>query len=98
MSIDFGAQATARVGAPDRSALSLPALTSPPRRPDSRLASGHVSSDLAVLAWWIGNQLGRDVEFLDNGRLNAYGLGGSLMLDYELKRPDHEIGVEWRYT
>ena len=67
-------------------------------RPIFNFALGHVSSDLAVLAWWIGNQLGRDVEFLDNGRLNAYGLGGSLMLDYELKRPDHEIDVEWRYT
>jgi len=67
-------------------------------RPIFNFALGRVSSDLAVLAWWAGNQLGADTDFLDSGRLNAYGLGGSLMLDYELKRPEHEIDVEWRYT
>jgi hypothetical protein len=30
--------------------------------------------------------------------MNAYGLGGSLMLDYEHVSPEKEIDVEWRYT
>ena len=30
--------------------------------------------------------------------MDAYGLGGSLMLDYELKRPEYEVDVEARYT
>jgi hypothetical protein len=41
----------------------------------------------------------RDVlDFLDNGRLNAFGLGGSLMLDYERYRPENEIDFELRYS
>ena len=38
------------------------------------------------------------LEFLRNGRLNAFGLGGSLMLDYERYRPENEIDVELRYS
>jgi hypothetical protein len=38
------------------------------------------------------------LEFLSDGRLNAYGLGGSLMLDYERYRPGNEIDVELRYS
>jgi hypothetical protein len=41
----------------------------------------------------------RDVlDFLGNGRLNAFGLGGSLMLDYERYRPENEVDFELRYT
>jgi hypothetical protein len=43
-------------------------------------------------------QTGLTLAFLENGRLNAYGLGGSLMLDYERYRPENEIDVELRYT
>jgi hypothetical protein len=38
------------------------------------------------------------LDFLGNGRLNAFGLGGSLMLDYERYRPEDEIDVELRYS
>jgi hypothetical protein len=38
------------------------------------------------------------LDFLGNGRLNAFGLGGSLMLDYERYRPGNEIDVELRYS
>jgi len=38
------------------------------------------------------------LDFLSNGRLNATGLGGSLMLDYERYRPENEVDVELRYT
>lgn len=30
--------------------------------------------------------------------MNSYGLGGSVMLDYENYQPDQEIDVELRYT
>ena len=33
-----------------------------------------------------------------DGRLSAYGYGGSMMLDWEHYRPDYEIDVELRYT
>jgi hypothetical protein len=38
------------------------------------------------------------LDFLTNGRLNATGLGGSLMLDYERYRPQNEVDAELRYT
>jgi hypothetical protein len=41
---------------------------------------------------------GAEFDFLANGRLDAYGLGGSLGLDYERYRPENEIDVELRYT
>ena len=41
---------------------------------------------------------GAALDFLTSGRLNATGLGGSLMLDYERYRPENEVDVELRYT
>jgi hypothetical protein len=41
---------------------------------------------------------GAEFDFLKNGRLDAYGLGGSLVLAYERYRPENEIDVELRYT
>ena len=38
------------------------------------------------------------LDFLGNGRLNAFGLGGSLMLDYERYRPENEVDFELRYS
>jgi hypothetical protein len=39
-----------------------------------------------------------EVSFLHNGRLDAYGVGGSLILDYEHYRPEGEVDLELRYT
>jgi hypothetical protein len=38
------------------------------------------------------------LDFLADGKLNAAGLGGSLMVDYERYRPENEVDVELRYT
>jgi hypothetical protein len=38
------------------------------------------------------------LEFLTDGRLNSYGFGGSLMLDYERYRPENEIDAELRFS
>jgi hypothetical protein len=67
-------------------------------RPIANFALGHVESDISLAGRLIGDKTGTDIAFLDNGRLNAYGYGASLMLDYELSREDYEIDVEWRYT
>ncbi|WP_269459866.1 hypothetical protein [Polynucleobacter necessarius] len=37
------------------------------------------------------------MQFLNGGRMNSCGLGGSVMLDYEHYKPDQEIYVELRY-
>ena len=67
-------------------------------RPIINFSYGHVESDLSIAAQYLGNQTGRDISFLDNGHLDAVGVGGSLMLDYERYRPENEIDVELRYT
>lgn len=39
-----------------------------------------------------------DLDFLNGGQLNAWGLGGSLMLDYELLSKPQDIDIELRYS
>ena len=67
-------------------------------RPMANFTLGHVESDASVAARGIQFQTGEEISFLENGRLNAVGLGGSLMLDYECYRESFEIDVEVRYT
>ncbi|MCE9657657.1 MAG: hypothetical protein K8R60_03790 [Burkholderiales bacterium] len=67
-------------------------------RPIFNFAYGRVTSDLTLAAEYLDWVKGVEIDFLDRGHLEAYGIGGSLMLDYERVRPDHEIDVEVRYT
>jgi hypothetical protein len=59
---------------------------------------GRVSSDLKVGQTVINQVTDSNLQFLDHGSLDAYGYGGSLVLDYERYRVDHEIDVELRAT
>ncbi|CAB3658400.1 hypothetical protein ABIE53_005795 [Burkholderia sp. OAS925] len=59
---------------------------------------GRVSSDLRVGQTVINRVTDSNLQFLDNGSLDAYGYGGSLMLDYEHYRENYEIDVELRAT
>jgi len=67
-------------------------------RPIANFAVGHLETDLSAFGRLVQRKSGTEIDFLDGGRLNAVGYGGSLMLDYEHYRPDHEIDVEWRYS
>jgi hypothetical protein len=67
-------------------------------RPIANFTIGHMETDLSAAARLIGFQTGKDIQFLEKGNLNAVGLGGSLMLDYEHYREKYEIDVEVRYT
>lgn len=67
-------------------------------RPIFNASLGNVSSDLAVAKFVVEHATDRSIQFLDHGTLNAYGLGGSVMLDWEHYRPEHDIDVELRYT
>ena len=67
-------------------------------RPIFNFALGQVTSDLRVARFVFENSTGAEIDFLDRGHHNAYGLGGSVMLDYERVRPDQEVDVELRYT
>lgn len=67
-------------------------------RPIFNFSFGRVASDSSVAATILENQTDADLEFLKNGTLDVYGLGGTLMLDYERYRDENEIDVELRYT
>src|SRR3954468_20002224 len=67
-------------------------------RPIFNFSLGRIESQAAVPASTPAAGSRAAVDFLGNGRLNAYGVGGSLMLDYERYRPENEIDVELRYS
>jgi hypothetical protein len=64
-------------------------------RPIFNFSYGRVESNVSVTGQ---TETGAELDFLQNGRLDAYGLGGSLVLDYERHRPENEIDLELRYT
>jgi hypothetical protein len=59
---------------------------------------GRVSSDLKVGQSIFNRVTDSNLQFLENGYLDAYGYGGSLMLDYEHYRENYEIDAELRAT
>jgi hypothetical protein len=67
-------------------------------RPVANVMLGTMASDVRIGAWALERHRNADYDFLDGGRLNAYGLGGSLMLDYELISKPQDIDVELRYS
>jgi hypothetical protein len=67
-------------------------------RPILNAALGHVESDVSLIGRLLEIKYDRELAFLDRGRMNAYGLGGSLMLDLNIPRPGYEIDLELRYT
>jgi hypothetical protein len=59
---------------------------------------GRVESDLHIGQTVINRRNDANLQFLDGGSLDAYGVGGSLMLDLEHYREHYEIDVELRAT
>lgn len=67
-------------------------------RPIANVTLGTVASDLRIGAALLEHRSGQNLDFLDGGTLNVYGLGGSLMLDYELFSAAQDIDAELRYS
>ncbi|MDM0112722.1 hypothetical protein QTI66_11230 [Variovorax sp. J22R133] len=67
-------------------------------RPIFDFSLGKVASDLTVAKAIVERITDRDINFLNGGTLNAYGLGGAVMLDWEHYREDYEVDVELRYS
>jgi hypothetical protein len=63
-------------------------------RPIFNFSYGRVDSKVSATQ----TGTGEEIDFLHEGHLNAYGVGGSLVLDYERYGPGNEIDVELRYT
>jgi hypothetical protein len=66
-------------------------------RPMVNVSLGRLTSTASIFGI-LDNQKSNDVQFLQGGHLNAFGYGGSLMLDYEHYRRDYEVDVEVRLT
>lgn len=67
-------------------------------RPIFDFALAKMATDLRVAEFALGRITGRDIDFLKDGTMNAYGLGGAVMLDWEHVREEYLIDVELRYT
>ncbi|SOZ63089.1 conserved hypothetical protein; putative exported protein [Cupriavidus taiwanensis] len=67
-------------------------------RPIFNASLGRVASDLSIAQFAVEQKTERDIAFLSDGSMNAYGLGGAVMLDWESHRDNRDIDVELRYT
>jgi len=67
-------------------------------RPLVNISLGHIESDVSLLGRYLNQKYDVNVRFLSAGRLNNYGYGGSLVLDYSLYREKYEVDIELRYT
>ena len=67
-------------------------------RPIFNFSLGRVESDASLLGHYLEYKKDINLEFLHRGTMNIYGLGGSVMLDWERYREDYEIDVELRYS
>lgn len=67
-------------------------------RPIVNVMLGTLASDVRLGRWVIERKTNADLQFLDGGRFNAWGLGGALMLDYERFSATQDIDAELRYS
>ena len=67
-------------------------------RPILNFMFGRTRTDTAIAAGLVGAKLDQSFEIVEDAKMDAYGLGGALMLDYERYRDDHEIDLELRYS
>lgn len=67
-------------------------------RPIVNVALGQVTSDISLGSRLLSWKSDGAINFFDGGKMNAYGLGGSAMLAYFVRRADHEFEAEGRYT
>lgn len=67
-------------------------------RPIFNFSLGRVTSSGVGERSFLAARSDAESVFLRDGELNALGLGGSIMLDYERYRPEGEIDLELRYS
>lgn len=67
-------------------------------RPIFNISLGEVLSDATAAQFLVNHRTDKNVDFIRNGSLNAYGLGGSLMLGWYPRKEPYEFDLELRYT
>ena len=67
-------------------------------RPIFNFTFGDVASDIKLGRVALALANNRELDFLSDGRMRVYGLGGSVMAVYKYNKPDRELDLEARYT
>jgi hypothetical protein len=67
-------------------------------RPIVNASLGAARSDAALFGAYVNYRTDIDAELFNKGQLNAWGLGGSLVLAYYDYKPARDIDIELRYT
>nr|WP_321937886.1 MULTISPECIES: hypothetical protein [unclassified Paraburkholderia] len=67
-------------------------------RPIFNFSLGEVISDATAAQFLVNRKTDKNIDFIQNGRLNAYGLGGSLMIGWYPRQEPYEFDLELRYT
>lgn len=67
-------------------------------RPIFNFSLGEVLSDASAAQFLINRRVDKNVAFIKDGSLNAYGLGGSLMIGWYPRKEPYEFDLELRYT
>ena len=68
-------------------------------RPIFNFSLGRVITDSKIAQEFLNNKFpDLDLDIIDGGKMNAYGLGGSIMLDWEHYLTNYEIDLELRYS
>lgn len=67
-------------------------------RPIFNFSLGEVLSDATAAQFLINRKTDKNIAFIQNGSLSAYGLGGSLMLGWYPRMEPYEFDLELRFT
>lgn len=67
-------------------------------RPIFNVSLGEVLSDASAAQFLVNRRTDRNIDFIRNGSLSAYGLGGSLMLGWYPRKEPYEFDLELRFT
>ncbi|OLL32503.1 hypothetical protein BTH42_08250 [Burkholderia sp. SRS-W-2-2016] len=67
-------------------------------RPIFNFSLGEVLSDASAAQFLLNRKTDSNIDFIRNGSLSAYGLGGSLMLAWYPRMEPYEFDLELRYT
>lgn len=67
-------------------------------RPIFNFSLGEVLSDATAAQFLVNRKTDKNIDFIQSGSLNAYGLGGSLMLGWYPRMEPYEFDLELRYT
>ena len=67
-------------------------------RPIFNFSLGEVLSDASAAQFLVNRKTDKNIDFIQNGSLSAYGLGGSLMIGWYPRQAPYEFDLELRYT